>query len=116
MTANALVDYRRDGNVVTLTLNAPEKRNGLSPEMVTALVDALAQLNADRDARCAVLTGAGTAFSAGGDPKRMLAKGLYPDMSTAELRNFYKRGIQQIPLAFQTVEIPIVAAINGAAI
>jgi enoyl-CoA hydratase/carnithine racemase len=110
------VDYSRDGGVVTITLNAPERHNGLAPDMVDALLAALDQLGADRDARCAILTGAGTSFSAGGDPKRMLAKGLYPDMSTAELRQFYKRGIQRLPLAFQDIDVPIIAAINGPAI
>lgn len=110
------VDYRRDGHVATLTLNTPELHNSLSPELVTALIAALEKLDADAEARCAILTGAGASFSAGGNPKRMLAEGLYVDMSPAELRRFYKQGIQRLPLAFQALDVPIIAAVNGAAI
>jgi enoyl-CoA hydratase/carnithine racemase len=110
------VDYRKDGLLVTLSLNQPQKRNGLSPEMVDALLESLGRLRNEPDVRCAILTGVGTVFSAGGDPRRMLAPGLYPDMSTAQIRQFYKEGIQRLPLAFHALEIPVVAAINGPAI
>lgn len=113
---NSPVDYSKDGAIVTLTLNDPRKRNGLSPELVDNLIDALARLAADKEARCAILTGAGSAFSAGGNPKRMLAPGLYPDMSTAELRRFYQTGIQRLPLAMRALDVPIIAAVNGPAI
>jgi len=112
----SIADYRKDGPLVTIVLNDPQKRNGLSPEMVEALIACLSRLGEDTDARCAVLTGSGAVFSAGGDPKRMLAAGLYPDMSTAELRRFYARGIQRLPMAFQALELPIIAAVNGPAI
>jgi enoyl-CoA hydratase/carnithine racemase len=113
---NILVDYRKDGAIVTITLNDPPKRNGLSPELVDLLIASLARLGEDGEVRCAVLTGSGGVFSAGGDPKRMLAPGLYPDMSTAELRRFYARGIQRLPLALRALELPIIAAVNGPAI
>ncbi len=113
---NGIVDYRQEGSVVTITLNDPKRRNGLSPEMVDAMIAALARLGDNADARCAILTGSEGVFSAGGDPKRMLAPGLYPDMSTAELRRFYARGIQRLPLAFRALEVPIIAAVNGPAI
>jgi enoyl-CoA hydratase/carnithine racemase len=111
-----IVDYRKEGAIVTITLNDPQKRNGLSPELVDLLLASLSRLAEDRDVRCAVLTGSGGVFSAGGDPKRMLAPGLYPDMTTAELRRFYARGIQRVPLAFRALELPIIAAVNGPAI
>jgi enoyl-CoA hydratase/carnithine racemase len=55
-------------------------------------------------------------FSAGGDPKRMLAPGLYQDMDDAELRAFYRNGIQRLPKALDALPIPLIAAVNGAAI
>ena len=113
---NDIADYHRDGAIVTITLNDPKRRNGLSPELVDALIASLSRLAQDADVRCAVLTGTGSVFSAGGDPKRMLAAGLYPDMTTAELRRFYARGIQRLPMAFQVLEVPIIAAVNGPAI
>jgi enoyl-CoA hydratase/carnithine racemase len=112
----SIADYRKDGAIVTITLNDPQKRNGLSPELVGEMIGCLSRLAEDTDVRCAVLTGSGGVFSAGGDPKRMLAAGLYPDMTTAELRRFYARGIQRLPMAFQALELPIIAAVNGPAI
>jgi len=57
----------RDGGVATLTLNRPEKRNALSIELRVALRAALAEVTADPRVRCAVLTGAGSAFCSGMD-------------------------------------------------
>jgi enoyl-CoA hydratase/carnithine racemase len=113
---NGIVEYRKEGPVVTIILNDPKRRNGLSPEMVDALIASLARLGEESDVRCAILTGSGGVFCAGGDPKRMLAPGLYPDMSTAELRRFYARGIQRLPLALRALDLPIIAAVNGPAI
>ena len=64
-----LIEAHQDG-ITTLTLNRPEARNAMSPEMMTALADALPRLAADRSVRAVVLTGAGGAFCAGGDVKR----------------------------------------------
>lgn len=106
----------RAGGIATLTLDDPDRRNVLSPELIDALVAALGTVGAEADTRCVILTGAGTAFSAGGNPKRMLQPGLYPDMSPVELREHYRHGIQRIPLAIAALEVPIIAAINGPAI
>ena len=56
-----------DGDLATLTLDRPEKRNALSIELRFALADALDALAADDAVHCAVLTGAGSAFCAGMD-------------------------------------------------
>lgn len=113
---SSLVEYSKDGSIAIITLNQPERRNGLSPALIDALLACLVRLTKDRDVNCAVLTGAGSAFSAGGDPRRMLAPGLYPDMTTAEIRRFYQDGIQRLPRAFYELETPVVAAVNGPAI
>ena len=68
-----LIETHQDG-ITTLTLNRPEARNAMSPEMKTALIEALPRLAADRSVRVVVLTGAGGAFSAGGDVKRFAAE------------------------------------------
>ena len=109
-----MVIYEQDGPVVTLTLNAPERRNPISDsDMISAIVDALGRLNADLSVRVAILTGAGSAFSSGGDLKKMLepdGPSLSPPVSS---RTWYLDGIQKIPLAFQKLEVPIIAAVNG---
>jgi len=113
---NSLLDYQKDGGVATIRLNDTRRRNGLSPDMVDGLIDLLTRIRRERDVRCVVLTGNGEVFSAGGDPRRMLAPDLYPAMSTAELRRFYKEGIQRLPLALHDFDIPIIAAVDGPAI
>ncbi|HEV3351989.1 MAG TPA: enoyl-CoA hydratase-related protein, partial [Acidimicrobiales bacterium] len=57
----------RDGPVVVITMNRPEKRNALSPSMLVGLADAYSYVDATDDVRVAVLTGAGGAFSSGMD-------------------------------------------------
>jgi enoyl-CoA hydratase/carnithine racemase len=112
-----LVLYESDGAVVTLTLNLPEQRNPISDiEMVEALLGAIARLEADPDVRAAILTGAGSAFSSGGNIKKMGEQGGLSDKLPARTRHNYRQGIQRLPLAFAKLEVPIVAAVNGPAI
>lgn len=63
-----------DAGVLHLTMNRPDKRNALSPELVRALRASLAQAAADDAVRCVLLSGAGAAFCAGGDFDAMLAR------------------------------------------
>ena len=116
MTDPLLYDHAEDG-IVTLTLNMPDKRNPISErDMVDAIVDALHRMERDRDVRAAILTGAGPAFSSGGDLRAMQdgldARAADP---SATLR-YYTEGIQRIPLAFEALDVPVIAAVNGPAI
>ena len=63
----ALVNYERDGQIVTLTLNRPEKLNAFSDELVGALGDALHRFDTEDEAHIAILHGTGRAFSSGAD-------------------------------------------------
>jgi enoyl-CoA hydratase/carnithine racemase len=103
--------------VVTLTLNRPELRNAIgSHEDCEALVGAVQRAAADPGVAAIVLTGAGSAFCAGGDLTGMRERnGIGPLDSPLATRNNYQRGVQRIPLALWQCEIPIIAAINGAA-
>lgn len=109
--------YEQDGGVVTLTINRPEERNALSDDVIfDAFIDAAKRINSDNSVRCVILTGAGKAFSAGGNVKHMRDKeGMFAG-SPAELRESYRQGIQKIPLAFYNLEVPTIAAVNGAAV
>ncbi len=112
-----MLRYEQDGPIVTLTLDAPERRNPISEApMIEAIVGALARLNADMSVRAAILTGAGSAFSSGGDLKKMAEPGGVSTVPPVESRGWYIDGIQRIPLAFQQLEVPIIAAVNGPAI
>ena len=61
----------KSGHVLTVTLNRPEARNALSPDMMMRMYDAWRLLDSDTDLRCAILTGAGGTFCAGADLKTM---------------------------------------------
>ena len=67
MTGEPLLVERAAEGVATLTLNRPEKRNALSIELREALAEALTSTAGDEQARCTVLTGAGSVFCAGMD-------------------------------------------------
>ncbi len=111
---NPFIRYEQDGPVVTLTLDAPATRNVLTGSNVTdEFVQACARINADPSARVAILTGADPAFSAGGNLKDM--RTLF-ERTPAELREWYRNGIQRLALAVYGVEVPLVCAVNGAAI
>jgi enoyl-CoA hydratase/carnithine racemase len=106
----------QDGPIMTLTLNRPEARNAWSEDMAAAVVRALCQADADPEVRVIILTGAGEAFSAGGDLKAMRDQtGMFAGAG-AELRDRYHHGLQQVSRAFEACETPIVAAVNGPAI
>ena len=113
-----LVLYDCDGDgIVTLTLNQPEARNPISDkDMVAALLAALERLESDPQARVAILTGAGKGFSSGGNVKDMVRGGALNTGDAVATRRGYKTGIQRLPLAFAKLEVPVIAAVNGAAV
>ncbi|MBV1917895.1 MAG: crotonase/enoyl-CoA hydratase family protein [Sphingomonadaceae bacterium] len=113
-----LVTYDADADgIVTLTLNQPELRNPISgKEMIVALLSALERLESDPAARVAILTGAGKGFSSGGNVKDMAPGGPLNTGDPVTTRNGYKTGIQRLPLAFAKLEVPVIAAVNGAAV
>jgi enoyl-CoA hydratase/carnithine racemase len=65
-----LVDYEREGEIVTLTLNRPDKLNAFNDELVGALSDALHRFDMEDEAQIAIITGSGRAFSTGADVKQ----------------------------------------------
>ena len=118
MSAPQLPDLQRarEGAVLLLTLDRPDARNAYSEAMVDSLVRALDDADRDDEVRCVILTGAGAAFSAGGDLKRMLQQeGMFAG-GPVDLRRRYVDGIQRIPRRLALLEKPIIAAINGPAI
>ncbi len=107
----------REGAILTVTLNLPDMRNPISDDaMVEAICGAMASADADIDVRAVILTGAGTAFSSGGDLKAMKAGVGLRNKLPAQTRRNYRAGIQRLPMLFQALEVPVIAAINGPAI
>jgi enoyl-CoA hydratase/carnithine racemase len=105
----------RDGAVITLTIDDPDTRNALSPALTRELVQALSDANADLTVGCLILTGAGEVFCAGGNIKNMYARSDHFAGNAAEIRRSYQHGVQTIARALYELEIPIIAAVNGAA-
>ena len=113
----SFVIYEQTGAVVTLTLNSPAERNALStPEQWAAIVDAVERVKADMSVKAVVLTGAGTAFCAGGNVKDMRDKKGIAGGTPNQIREGYRNGIQRIPLALYNLDVPTIAAVNGPAI
>ncbi len=100
-----------DGPVRIVTLNRPDTLNATDAELHRAITEVWAELAADTDARAVVLTGAGSAFSAGGD------FGLLQDMiDDVDVRAATLDEGKALVRSMLALEIPIVGAVNGPAV
>ena len=108
--------YEQDQRVVTITLNRPDTRNALSGDLIDGLIDALERANRDKNVGCVILTGAGKSFSSGGNLQEIKNMTTKDNMSQSQLEDWYRFGIQKIPLTMNAIDVPIVAAVNGHAI
>ena len=117
-TANSpFLVIEREGAIVTARMNRPETRNALTePSQMQEIVDLCLSIRRDATVKVLVLTGVATSFCAGGNVKDMKERGGIFAGSPYELRNSYRDGIQRIPLALYELDVPIIAAVNGAAI
>jgi len=102
-----LVRFERRGGTALLTLNRPDARNAISPEVSQAMAAALDEIEADKDLRVVVLTGAGDVFSAGADLK-VVAQGRGMEIARG------KGGFAGI--ATRNFPKPVIAAVNGPAL
>lgn len=109
-----LVDQQ--DHIATLTLNDPDKRNPLTGNtLVDELLEAIERIRGDRSVRAVIVTGAGSAFSAGGDIRLMQKQGS-DEVPVGSIRDYYRAGIQRLPLALFNLDVPVIAAVNGPAI
>src|SRR6201996_7358955 len=105
------IDVRADGALRIITLNRPESLNSVNDDLHSGLARLWQRLTDDPTARAAVITGAGRAFSAGGD------FGYLEELSNdAELRANAIRDGREIVLGMARCRIPVVAAVNGPAV
>jgi methylglutaconyl-CoA hydratase len=102
----------REGGVLTLTLNRPDKRNALSSALVEALHGALESADLDAEVRVVLLTGAGRDFCAGADLEELLASAAAPveanEASALRLGGLFTR--------MRSLPKPIVALVRGRAL
>ncbi len=101
-----------EDSVATLVLNRPERLNAIHEPMRAALAQAFETVEQDRRIRVAVLTGAGRAFSAGGDLKGLME--LKTEFHSEQLRSFLEGGHELIR-QMRRMSKPIVASVNGPA-
>jgi enoyl-CoA hydratase len=104
-----LVLTNRDGSILALTLNRPDKSNSLHPDLVAQLSTALKSAEADSSVNVVVLTGAGRSFCAGLDLALMVRWSL-------EEKIAYLETVLTIFRLVWTLPQPVIAAVNGPAI
>jgi enoyl-CoA hydratase len=106
----------RDGHVLTLTLNRPEKRNAFNAEVLCLLADAWDLLDSDPELRVAIMTGAGGNFSAGADLDRLVGALIAGKPAENEYEERVRQDFSLIYKGFlkdHYVKKPIVAAVEG---
>lgn len=107
----------QDVGVVTARLNLPELRNPISePEMIEAIESLCESINQDPTVSVLILTGEGKGFSSGGNVQHMKEKSGMFAGDPNELAENYRQGIQRIPKAIFALDVPVIAAVNGAAV
>src|SRR5258707_13097930 len=77
MSQNEMVLQQLDKGLLTITMNRPDRRNVLNPDMTRGLVDAARRAAEDHEVRAVLLKGAGGTFGVGGD-RKSLAEGREP--------------------------------------
>jgi enoyl-CoA hydratase/carnithine racemase len=111
------VSVDRDGTIVTVTLDRPDRRNSLSDALVTELIDAFGALRDDADCRVVVVTGTPPVFSAGADAP--LRTGMPPEERRrvfAQRKTQFRRLFERCNTLLESLEQPTIAAVNGHAI
>jgi len=110
-TAPVLLESR-EGPLVTLTMNRPDKLNALNNALSTALNETIERIASDKSVHVVILTGSGRAFCAGGD-LAMIGAGRARGDAT-EIAPILRAGMQAV-LKLRTMPQPVIAAVNGAA-
>lgn len=106
-----------DGRVAVLTLNMPDSRNSISSQNAIEEIEAACRkVQYDDTISVMILTGAGKSFSSGGNVKAMRERAAEMGGPAINLQEQYRRGIQRIPLAIDSLDVPVIAAVNGHAI
>jgi enoyl-CoA hydratase len=117
--SDALIHKERDGDVVILTFNDPERRNAMTQAMGERFAGLTAELRDDEAVRAVILTGAGPAFSAGGDMGMITDRAeegrARPGVARRSIRDTM-RAFYKLFLSVRDIPCPTLAAINGHAI
>ncbi|MDF3413663.1 enoyl-CoA hydratase [Sulfitobacter sp. M57] len=110
----AILQMTQRGPVAELTMNAPERLNALSDEMLDALQTRLDQLATDPKVRVITLAGSGKAFCAGHDLRQMTAMRQAPDDGAAAFKDLFDR-CARVMARIQSMPQPVIAQVHGIA-
>lgn len=104
--------YERDDHVAMITLNRPDNRNSMTPDLLAGVGEAVRRAGADPEVRCVVVTGRGRSFCAGADFRASKMQDRASDGSLEE-RQY---AMYEPFLSILDLEVPVIAAMNGHAI
>jgi 2-(1,2-epoxy-1,2-dihydrophenyl)acetyl-CoA isomerase len=114
--AESPVLYHKHDSIVTLTLNRPETLNAMNEAMMAELERLLIAVEADTTVRAVVLTGAGRAFSSGGDQKRERQGEGEQSFFDGDLGGSVIERLNRCVLRLQRLARPVIGSINGVAV
>jgi 2-(1,2-epoxy-1,2-dihydrophenyl)acetyl-CoA isomerase len=108
------IEFERRGGIAWLTMNRPEMRNALKPEMREEMIDAIGTVAGDLELRCLVITGAGEGFCSGADISGAGARQGQKRVA-GMARDAIRNGSQRLFRTIWELEKPTIAAVNGVA-
>jgi methylglutaconyl-CoA hydratase len=109
---NEVVLYQVEGAVARITLNRPEKKNALNPELISGVKTRLRQANEDEAVRVILITGAGNDFCAGADLSSL------QQIATASVEDNAAdaQALMELFLLLRQIQVPVIAAVRGRAL
>src|SRR5262245_40606266 len=111
-SGDGVVLYEKRDRIAYVTMNRPEARNAVSPELHRAMIAAWADFEADDAVDVAILTGSGDAFCAGADLKEYIPP-IMRDASPDDIRAIVELGLNGITRGMHRIAKPIIGAVNG---
>lgn len=112
MTSDAVLYERRD-NVGLITFNRGDNRNSMTPELLDGFSAKVAEVKADHDVRCVVITGSGSCFSAGADFNSQIQR---QDDKRPRAPHEKSYAMYEPFLSVLDIEVPVIGALNGHAV
>src|SRR4030043_2230405 len=102
---------KNNNKIAYITLNRPERLNSFDIKLGNELYDTLKKIKKDNNIRAVVIKGTGKGFCGGGDVKEM-----YDAKNKPEFLRKLTKAIHKCVIELRTMEKPVIAAINGAAL
>jgi enoyl-CoA hydratase/carnithine racemase len=110
--SDGVVLYEKRDRIAWVTMNRPEARNAVSPELHRAMIAVWADFEADDEVDVAVLTGAGEAFCAGADLKEYIPP-IMRESRPDDIREIVELGLNGFTRGMHRLSKPVVGAVNG---